>query len=297
MQEFYREDGQDAIVIQSRKRTAMPELPEVETVRRGLEREIVSSRIIAVKVLRPASVGFPDPKLFTRELKGRTFKAVRRRGKYLLMDFDDGSGMAAHLRMSGRFLILGKRDAEPAHTRIRMELDDGRLLIFDDMRVFGRVWFVPKNSDFEQVVPTLGELGPEPLKGLDSKVLKEKLERKTQPIKSALLDQTIIAGIGNIYADESLHRAGINPLRAAKDLKPKELEKLCKEISIVLNNAIASGGSSLRNYTDASGTNGNYQNEALVYGRKGQECRTCAKLIERAKVAGRSTHYCPKCQK
>lgn len=275
----------------------MPELPEVETVRRGLEREIVSSQIIAVKVLRPASVGFPDPKLFTKALKGRTFTAVRRRGKYLLIDFEDGSGMAAHLRMSGRFLILGKRDQEPPHTRIRMELDDGRLLIFDDMRVFGRVWFVPDNSTFEQIVPTLGELGPEPLKGLDSKILKEKLQRKTQPIKSALLDQTIIAGIGNIYADESLHRAGINPLRAAKDLKPKELERLCKEISIVLNNAIASGGSSLRNYTDASGTNGNYQNEALVYGRKGQECRTCSKPIARAKVAGRSTHYCPKCQK
>ncbi len=128
-------------------------------------------------------------------------------------------------------------------------------------------------------------------------MLKEKLSRKSQPIKSALLDQTIVAGIGNIYADESLHRAGISPLRPANDLKPKELEKLCNEIALVLNNAIASGGSSLRNYTDASGVNGNYQNEALVYGRKGQECRTCSKPIARAKLAGRSTHYCPKCQR
>lgn len=275
----------------------MPELPEVETVRRGLERELVATQIVAVKVLRPASVAYPEPDKFTKELKGKTFKAVRRRGKYLLIDLEDGSGMVAHLRMSGRFLVLSKREKEPPHTRIRIELSDGRRLIFDDMRVFGRVWFVPKKMDYEQVVPTLAELGPEPLDGVDPKKLKEKLDRKSQPIKTALLDQTIIAGIGNIYADESLHRAGINPLRPAKDLKAKEIEKLCKEISLVLNNAIASGGSSLRNYTDASGVNGNYQNEALVYGRKGQECRTCAKPIARAKLAGRSTHYCPKCQR
>lgn len=275
----------------------MPELPEVETVRRGLEREIVSSQILAVKVLRPASVGYPEPKTFAKELIGKTFKSIRRRGKYLLIDLNDGSGMVAHLRMSGRFLVLKKREEEPPHTRIRMELSDGRRLIFDDMRVFGRVWFVPKDMDFEEVVPTLAELGPEPLEGVDPKLLKEKLSRKSQPIKSALLDQTIVAGIGNIYADESLHRAGISPLRPANDLKPKELEKLCNEIALVLNNAIASGGSSLRNYTDASGVNGNYQNEALVYGRKGQECKTCSKPIARAKLAGRSTHYCPKCQR
>lgn len=274
----------------------MPELPEVETVRRGLEKEIVSARISSAKVLRPSSVGYPSVDEFTRKLKGRSFRKIRRRGKYLLFDLDDGSGMAAHLRMSGRFLVLTGKVKEPPHTRISIKLEDGRRLIFDDMRVFGRVWFVPKDMDFEEVVPTLKLLGPEPLDGVDAKLLKEKFENKSQVIKTALLDQMIIAGVGNIYADESLHRAGIHPQRRAKDLSLPELKRLGKEISSVLNTAIASGGSSLRNYTNSSGVNGNYQNEALVYGRKGCPCKFCGDPIERAKINGRSSHFCPNCQ-
>lgn len=274
----------------------MPELPEVETVRRGLERELSSARVKTVKVLRPASVGYPSPTAFAKSLVGRSFKKVDRRGKYLLIHLDDDSGLVAHLRMSGRFLVLSKKDEEPPHTRIRIELEDGRRLIFDDMRVFGRVWLKPKGKSFADIVPTLDLLGPEPLDGVGGQFLAEKLEKKSQAIKTALLDQSIIAGVGNIYADESLHRAGINPSRPAKSLDLAELNRLSKEIALVLKNAIASGGSSLRNYTDASGVNGNYQNEALVYGRKGGKCKTCSGLIERIKLGGRSTHFCPHCQ-
>jgi len=275
----------------------MPELPEVETVRRGLQEKLAGATIKAVKVLRPASVGYPGTDEFSRLLKGRKFNQVSRRGKYLLLNLSEDTGMVAHLRMSGRLLVMNAGAPEPAHVRIRLSLNDGRKLIFDDTRVFGRLWCVPSGLMFEDVVPSLKLLGPEPLEGLDPEHLRSSFSGKIQCIKTALLDQTIIAGIGNIYADESLHRAGINPTRAAGDLSKAELKKLSTGIVIVLSNAIEAGGSTLRDYTDASGVNGNYQHEALVYGRKDEPCRKCKSSIQRIKLNGRSTHFCPKCQR
>lgn len=274
----------------------MPELPEVETVRRGLQKQLKGSVIKSIKVLRDDSVGYPSPKEFASTLKGRKFSSVDRRGKYLLMHLSEGIGMMAHLRMSGRLMVMDGDGEEPDHVRVRLLLQDGRKLIFDDTRVFGRLWCVPAGMSFEEVLPSLSKLGPEPLGGLDPKHLQRSFAGKKQCIKTSLLDQTIVAGIGNIYADESLHRAKINPQKQAGDLNLKELSRLAKEVEIVLCNAIELGGSTLRDYVDANGVNGNYQHEALVYGRKGEPCRTCKSKIERVKLAGRSSHFCPRCQ-
>lgn len=274
----------------------MPELPEVETVRRGLQEKLTGAKIKSIKVLREDSVGYPTALKFTASLKGKTFRSVDRRGKYLLMNLSEEMGLMAHLRMSGRLIVMDESGEEPDHVRVRLILNDGRKLIFDDTRVFGRLWCIPAGMTFEEVLPSLGKLGPEPLGGIDPKFLLESFDGKKQCIKTALLDQTIIAGIGNIYADESLHRAKINPTRAAGELSLKELGRLSKEIAIVLCNAIEAGGSTLRDYTDANGMDGNYQNEALVYGRKGESCKSCRSKIERIKLNGRSSHFCPCCQ-
>ncbi len=274
----------------------MPELPEVETVRRGLEELLVGATIKSVKVLREMSVAYPSTKDFARTLAGKTFLSVNRRGKYLLISLSEDVGMMAHLRMSGKLIVMEAKAEEPSHVRVRILLQDGRKLIFDDTRVFGRLWCVPHDESFEEVLPTLTRLGPEPVRAVDPKFLKDALKGKKQCIKTALLDQSILAGIGNIYADESLHRAKIHPARAAGEVNLKELSRLSREISVVLQNAIEAGGSTLRDYRTATGVNGNYQHEALVYGRKGEPCRTCKRKIERIKLNGRSSHFCPGCQ-
>jgi formamidopyrimidine-DNA glycosylase len=301
----------------------MPELPEVETVRLSLIGQVVGRRIIAAEVLRPASIGYPKPAEFCKGIIDREIIDIDRRGKYLLFKLDGGTWLGAHLRMSGRLLLTGStrttdratktasksKRANPdhaqasdeiavsqAHVRVRMKLDDGSQLIFEDMRVFGRLWYVPPNKRLEDVIPALKELGPEPLTQLTSEYLVEALAGRKQAIKTALLDQTLIAGVGNIYADESLHLAGINPQRTAGSIKPAEMERLCKHIKAVLAKAIKLRGSSLRNYTDASGVNGDYQLSAYVYGRYGAPCHNCKTAIKRVKLAGRSSHFCPTCQ-
>lgn len=274
----------------------MPELPEVETVRRGLLKHLPGREITRVKVWREDSIGSPDAGRFARSLTGKRFKNIDRRGKYLLFQLEPASGLVVHLRMSGRLLLIPPKGKKPEHLRIEMSLDNGQSLLFDDMRVFGRIWYVPPSERFEEVVTSLAMLGPEPLESLKAEYLQESLRKKTQSIKAALLDQTIVAGIGNIYADESLHHAHINPNRPAQTLSLMELEDLVEAVRQVLSNAITLGGSTLRNYTDSSGTNGNYQHAAFVYGRYGQPCRNCQTPIMRVRLAGRSSHFCPKCQ-
>ncbi|MBY0358833.1 MAG: bifunctional DNA-formamidopyrimidine glycosylase/DNA-(apurinic or apyrimidinic site) lyase [Candidatus Obscuribacterales bacterium] len=274
----------------------MPELPEVETVCRGLLKQLPGRTISRVKVWRDASIESPSAKEFAKVLVGKRFAHISRRGKYLLFHLDQDCGMVAHLRMSGRLLVVGPKSPKSSHLRVEINLDNGQALHFDDMRVFGRLWYVPSGKSFEDIVETLAILGPEPLESLNATYLAKALERKSQAIKAALLDQTIIAGIGNIYADESLHHSRINPNRSANSLLPDELERLISAIRQVLEKAIVKGGSTLRNYTDANGINGNYQHDAYVYGRKGLACRSCQTLIEQIRLAGRSTCFCPQCQ-
>lgn len=278
----------------------MPELPEVETVRRGLQKQLPGRTILSVKVLRPDSVGHPTPSAFARQVVGHRILSVERRGKYLLIHLDRGAGLSVHLRMSGRLIVVPEKKSKPGtHVRITLTIDGGKELWFEDMRVFGRMWYVPPGKAFEDIVSGLADLGIEPLNGdLDGKFLERVFANRKQPIKSALLDQTVIAGIGNIYADESLHLSLIRPNKPARSLTMKQYETLAKNIRLVLSQAIKLGGSSVRNYVDADGVNGNYQHTAYVYGREGEPCLTCKKdTIARIKLSGRSSHFCPRCQR
>lgn len=278
----------------------MPELPEVETVRRGLQKQLPGSTITGARVLRPDSVGHPSPTAFAKQVVGHRVTAVERRGKYLLIHLDRGAGLSVHLRMSGRLIVVPAKKSKPgSHVRIILTMDGGKELWFEDMRVFGRMWYVPPGKNFEDVVGGLADLGIEPLNGeLDGRFLKQAFANRKQPIKSALLDQTVIAGIGNIYADESLHISQIRPNKPARSLTGQQYETLAKNIRQVLSQAIKLGGSSVRNYVDADGVNGNYQRTAYVYGREGESCLTCKKgEITRIKLAGRSSHFCPQCQR
>lgn len=277
----------------------MPELPEVETIRRGLQRRLPGQVVERVSVLRTDSIGFPDADDFARLLRGHKFEEVRRRGKYLLIDMDRNAGLAVHLRMSGRLLFVEKKkskEREERFLRVKIMLEGGNALHFEDMRVFGRLWYIPSAASFEEVIPGLSGLGIEPLEGLSGRALQDLVQGKKQPIKNALLDQRLIAGIGNIYADEALFLAGIHPLTRAGGISLGRLNRLSDSIKEVLENGIRYGGSTLRDYTSTEGVNGNYQDGAWVYGRKGESCRRCRGRIERVKIAGRSSHYCLKCQ-
>lgn len=276
----------------------MPELPEVECVLRGLEKSLAGERIESVKVLRDQSIAHPAAKSFAKLLPGRVFSHFVRRGKYLLMSFADGSGLACHLRMSGALVVKPKKATNPdKHLRVLFRMQSGKELHFEDMRVFGRLWFVKSSAKFAEVIPALMKMGPEPLTDLTPGYLQEKLAARSQPIKVALLDQELIAGIGNIYADEVLFLTGVHPQTRASDLSAVKLKKLVENIRFVLTQAIVAGGSSIRDYKDSFGVNGNYQNEALVYGRVGLSCSKCRCKIERVKLAGRSAHFCPRCQR
>ena len=275
----------------------MPELPEVETVARGLNGSICGERITAVEILRKESVAYPlAGKQFSRKLVGLVFENFFRRGKYILSTLSDGSTFIAHLRMSGRLVVKAPDVAEDKFLRVRICLASGRELHFEDMRVFGRLWHVPSNSSPEKVCTGLASLGKEPLSELTVAHLKACFKGKKQPVKSSLLDQRIVAGIGNIYADECLFLSEIHPQRSAGSLNDEDLERLLGNIKLVLTDAIAAGGSTLRDYTDSQGVNGNYQNLAWVYGRAKETCRNCPSIIERVKLAGRSSHFCPVCQ-
>lgn len=275
----------------------MPELPEVETVRLGLERFLVGDSFAGVQVLRNDSVGYPAVKDFVKGLTGRTVVAAKRRGKYLLLELDSNAGLGVHLRMSGRLIVADEKHREAQFLRVLIKLKSGRELRFEDMRVFGRMWYVPPGEDFLKVIPSLQELGPEPLEGLTAEHLVSAFRGKKQAIKTALLDQTIIAGLGNIYADEVLFQTGIHPLSLAGSITERDAEKLVVAIAKTLKKAIKHGGTTLRDYANSEGVNGNYQHQSWVYGREDEPCRVCGTEIERIKLAGRSAHFCGNCQK
>lgn len=275
----------------------MPELPEVETVRLGLEKFLVGDSFVSVDVLRKDSVGYPSVKEFVKGLTGRKVVAAKRRGKYLLIELDSKAGLGVHLRMSGRLIVADKKHREAQFLRVLIKLKSGRELRFEDMRVFGRMWYVPPGEDFLTVIPALQDLGPEPLDGLSPDYLVEAFRNKKQAIKTALLDQTIIAGLGNIYADEVLFQTGIHPLSLAGSVTEREAAKLVVAIDKTLRKAIQHGGTTLRDYTNSEGVNGNYQHQSWVYGREDEPCRVCGTEIERIKLTGRSAHFCGQCQK
>ncbi len=272
----------------------MPELPEVEIIRRQMEEELYGARVEEVKVLLPRLVKHPSISGYRRGLKGKAVLGVRRRGKYLILEVEGGRELVFHLGMTGSFVFSSPGAERPRHTHLVFRLHDGRELLYVDPRTFGETALVPA-GDYRSL-PGLRDMGPEPV-GSDFTCdrLREALRGKCR-LKAALLDQSRLAGIGNIYADESLHRAGINPLRRLDELTGEEVARLHHAIREVLHEAIRRGGSSVSDYVDLRGERGDYQESHRVYRRAGEPCLRCGTTICRARVAGRSTYFCPHCQ-
>ena len=282
----------------------MPELPEVETVRRGIEQRVVGRRVESVSVGRERSVRRVGRDAVIHGLTGATFTAARRRGKYLLCDLDTGDAVMIHLRMSGRVLVEPLGSTRPPHTHVVCELSerDGTRdeMWFVDPRTFGEVVVYDPRCEGE-VLPELARLGPDPIiDQFDGDVLARQLSGRRGALKPLLLNQHVVAGIGNIYADEILHRSRLRWDRTVDGLSRRKTNELAQCIVDVLREAIECGGSTLDDtqYVDVQGNTGNFQESHRVYGREGEGCLTCGKTsIRRVMVAGRSTSFCPRCQK
>jgi formamidopyrimidine-DNA glycosylase len=282
----------------------VPELPEVETVRRGLNRVTLGLTIWGGEVLLERTVSHPtSTEAFLSGLEGCSLKEWCRRGKYLLGQLADASGQGAgwlgvHLRMTGQLLWVTPDEPVPVHCRVRLFLEGDRELRFVDQRTFGRMWRVPPGTPPEKVMTGLAALGPEPFDSEFSPAyLAQVLQRRQRPIKNALLDQALVAGIGNIYADEALFLSGIRPKTLCAEIGPRRAKRLHEAILKVLTTSIESGGTTFSDYRDIYGVNGNYGGVAWVYDREGKPCRVCGEPIQRLKLAGRSAHFCPSCQR
>ena len=292
----------------------MPELPEVETVRRGLEQKLKNFIIKRVEICRESTVAYPiDKKDFIEGLLNSLIYKWNRRGKYLIAElkktqinnidekeisFVNNGVLVVHLRMTGYFTFNNTLTDPCKHTRIRLFDKNNNELRYIDVRSFGQMWWVRDGLLPNKIIKGLGSLGPEPFsENFNISYLTKVISNKTRSIKSILLDQTIIAGIGNIYADESLYSAGISPFREARTIKKYELKRLRVSIIEILKRSIGAGGTTFSDFRDLEGENGNFGLQTNVYRRTGKECHKCKNLIERQKISGRSTHWCRKCQK
>jgi len=286
----------------------LPELPEVETVRKGLEKKLKDFIISEIEIIRPSTIAFPANKdEFKKGLNNSLIDKWSRRGKYLIANLIKNSNnntlksngyLIIHLRMTGHFNWLKRNNSPCKHTRVRFFDSQENELRFIDLRSFGQIWWIKEGLDPKKIIKGLGSLGPEPFsKDFNYEYLKKEFSKRTKSIKAVLLDQRIIAGIGNIYADESLFEAGISPFREAKTIKKRELIKLRISIMDVLEKSIGSGGTTFSDFRNIEGLNGNYSMQANVYKRTGEKCKRCSNLIQRKKITGRSTHWCSNCQK
>ncbi|NLL43941.1 MAG: DNA-formamidopyrimidine glycosylase [Firmicutes bacterium] len=275
----------------------MPELPEVETVRRSLSPVILNQPIKSLNVYYERILQHVSPAQFRRQLTGSCFINLTRRGKYLIFQLDNDLEMVAHLRMTGRLIYFSDAKIELAkHTSAVFGFESGGELRFEDVRKFGTIDLVPRGK-YEQI-KGLSTLGVEPLsQEFTVEHLQELTRKRSAKIKGLLLDQTKIAGLGNIYADESLFMAGIHPEREAGSLNLRELKKLHQAIVEVLQEAIVGQGTTLRDYRTGYGREGSFQNKLQIYGKKGEKCPRCGVDLEYKKVAGRTSHFCPACQR
>ncbi len=280
----------------------MPELPEVETVRRGLNQVTLAQPIAGGEILLERSIAHPHPGEFLAAVTGLSIQQWHRRGKYLLAELSHDSEasvswLGVHLRMTGQLLWMSEAEPLQKHCRVRFSFPAGQELRFVDQRTFGQIWWVPPGTPPDLVMTGLTRLGPEPFSPEFSVAyLSQALQGRQRPIKNALLDQAMVAGIGNIYADEALFLSGILPQRLSAELTSAQIERLHGAILKVLQDSINSRGTTFSDFRDVSGINGNYGGIAWVYDRKGEKCRVCECLIERSKLAGRSAHFCPSCQ-
>jgi len=266
----------------------MPELPEVETIKRDLGKVISGKKITGVCVNNPRVIRQPSPAVFKRSLEGRTIKNILRRGKLLILELSGGKALTIHLKMTGQLVYPGK----VKNSRVAFHFADGRALDFNDQRLFGELRLTNnwKKLKFVQ------NLGPEPF-DLTSTDFKVMLSKKKTRIKPLLMDQGFIAGIGNLYASEILFRAKIDPQRPGQSLTGKEKEILYREIREVLGSAIKHGGSSVDDYVRVSGKPGDYVRFHQVYGRQGKPCLACGAPVKKITQGGRGTYFCPKCQR
>lgn len=271
----------------------MPELPEVETITTELKPRLEGRRITGATVLWRPAIARPQVDQFVRQLAGQRIERVWRRGKYIILDLSSGDKLVIHLRMTGRLFLRDASDAEDKFTRLVVHLDRGQELRFADSRKFGRLSIL-NPGEFRQLSDSLG---PEPFgKEFTLERFKEIVSHRGQRIKTVLLDQRYIVGLGNIYADEALFEAGVHPARRADSLTHEEIERLYSAIKQVLSAGIAHKGTTFDSYLDAFGKPGAHQFHLRVYRRTGQPCPRCGTPIERIVIGGRGTHFCPKCQ-
>ncbi len=274
----------------------MPELPEVETVRRTLETLILGKEIKEVQVLYPKIIKKPEVyEEFADALKGQHVKEIGRRGKFLILYLDDYA-LVSHLRMEGKYALHEASEPIDKHTHVLFTFTDGTQLRYKDVRKFGTMHLFLKGEELSSL--PLEKLGPEPLSdAFTVEYLKPILQKTSRNIKAVILDQTVVVGVGNIYVDESLFRAKIHPTRPASSLTDDEISALVAEIKATLSEAVERGGSTIRSYINSQGQMGMFQLQILVYGKEGESCPRCGSTIEKGKVAGRGTHFCPSCQK
>jgi formamidopyrimidine-DNA glycosylase len=273
----------------------MPELPEVETVARGLREVLPGRRVLSVRLGKTDFID--DPAALEQDLPGGTFRRIRRLGKFLLLDLEprktpaEESSLLIHLGMTGKISVCAPETPVPLHTHVFLALDDGRELRYNDVRRFGRMALLA-NGAHERV---LGGLGAEPLEVSEAE-FRTRIQARKSRIKALLLNQSVLRGIGNIYADESLWRAKIHPEKIGARLQDDELRRLHRAVQHILREAIRLRGSSISDYVDLDGGRGEFQQKHRAYQHDGKKCFRCGTIIRRIIVAGRSTHFCPQCQ-
>ena len=273
----------------------LPELPEVETIKETLRELVLHKQIQSVSVFWAKIIKHPiEAEQFTDALVGQTILDIKRRGKFLVF-YTEIFSLVSHLRMEGRYNLFRSSDPIDKHTHVIFHFTDGTELRYRDVRKFGTMHLFRKGSEFE--IPPLSLLGPEPLDDqFDMKEFATKLASTRRSIKSTLLDQTVVVGLGNIYVDESLFKANIHPERIAQSLSIQEVQRLYEQIVETLSEAVKKGGSTVRSYVNSQGKIGMFQFEHNVYGRKGEDCKICGTALIKTVVGGRGTVYCPSCQ-
>lgn len=273
----------------------MPELPEVETIRKTLEKLVLEKEIEEISIHWPKIIQKPDDiEHFKQLLSGETIRSIARRGKFLMFYMDDYV-LVSHLRMEGKYRVVNVDEPITKHTHVIFHFTDGTEMRYLDVRKFGTMHVFPIGT--ELIEKPLQQLGPDPFEETYTfDYLHEKLQRTARNIKVALLDQTIIAGLGNIYVDEVLFLSQIHPERRANSLSKSEVQNVFDYAKKVLAQAVAQGGTTIRSYVDGNGEMGMFQQELFVYGQEAQPCKHCGEAIEKMKVSGRGTHICPSCQ-
>lgn len=273
----------------------MPEMPEVEQVRKTLTPHIKGKIITNVEIFLDRLIQHPTPEAFIKGLIGKTIEDVGRKGKYLVLKTADNQKLIVHLRMTGALIAQDSDMPAPKYAKIKFTLSDNITMWFTDIRTFGTLYLVTDNDTYIEGYETLG---PEPLSdGFNVEYLTPLAAKSRKPIKTFILDQKIIAGLGNIYADECLALAKILPMRLANTLNDAEITELCKDINIVIAQGIKNRGTTFRDYKDGEGNKGDNQNHLLVYSRAGKPCKGCGTTLVQTKIGGRGSVYCPICQK